>query len=169
MLTRTLLMLVASAGLTNVESYAQQATSPDVTGFVVLEMSGEVAMEYLKLTHPPAQLEKMNQGLSIAVIATVTQQLENGRIRLEHSTTPYRENGAPDRLVTLSAVVKSSDVKKSETTKNTATYSSPAAQKAGEKPSVIEDKIVISQFILELTDLKNVKLRSWTLASEIGN
>ena len=108
----------------------------------------------------------MTKGLNISTIATVAQHLDNGKIRIEHSTAVL-EDGAPDRMVTLSAVVETSAIKSSKTAKGTATYSPPAAHKAGEKPVHTESET--NQFTLQLNELKGVKLRNWTLASEIGN
>jgi hypothetical protein len=157
-------MILALSFVANITAFSRQSNAGDVNGNVVLEMSGELAAEYTKLTNP-AKRDSIPNGLRITTTGSIAQRLENGRLRIEHSI-PVWDNGVQTRLVTLTAVVDASAVKSTVIPKGTQTFSSPGASKAGEKG--VETKTDSEQSTLELNDLKRVKLRTWKLENEIG-
>jgi hypothetical protein len=165
MLTRLLNVLLASGVFAITGACDRQSTAADVNGFVILEMTGELATEYQRLTSP-VEPRKVPHGLKISTMAAVAQHLENGQLRIEHSM-PVWENKVQVRLVTLSAIVETSAVKNSNVPKETATYSSPEAPQAGGTSVTTKSESNVQTF--ELADLKRVKLRKWKLETEIGN
>ncbi|MEZ6074091.1 MAG: hypothetical protein R3C59_16875 [Planctomycetaceae bacterium] len=164
MLTRTLLVLSVSLALTHGVVLGQQNKTDDAARFVVLEMTGRLAAEYGKLAGS-IDGDRIPNGLHISTTAIVAQRLDDGRIRIEH-TMPVMQDGAPIRLVTLTATVDATAVKTIAVPGGIATYTSPGAHKSGEKPTLTKD--ATKQVAVELADLKGVKLRSWTLANEVG-
>ncbi len=128
-------------------------------------MTGKLAAEYGKLAGS-IDGDRIPDGLNISTTAIVAQHLGDGRIRIEH-TMPVMRDGAPIRLVTLTATVDATAVKTSDIPAGTATYTSPGEHRTGEKPTFTKD--ATKQFTLKLADLTGVKLRSWTLANEIGD
>ncbi len=141
------------------------AQVPDrITGIVVLEMSGELAAEYGKLTDAVKD-DQAPKGLSISTTATVAQHLDGGRIRIEHSC-PVMKNGALTQLVTLTATVDKTAIKTTRIPAATKLNSSPDAAKTDEESTVTKNDS--TQMTLALADFTGVKLRSWNLAIEIG-
>lgn len=164
MSTRTSRTFFAFAVVATIAAFDRQSNADEVNGTVILEMSGEIAAEYSKFTNPQKG-DTIPTGLHITTTGSIAQRLENGRLRIEHST-PVWENGVQTRLVTLTAVVDASAVKSTVIPKGTRTFTSPGASNAGEKG--VETKTESEQSTLELTNLKRVKLRTWKLENEIG-
>ncbi len=106
MLMRTLAALAALAVIGNGSIFAQQNTSTKVGDHLVIQMTGDLAVEYAKRTGS-INKDKVPPGLEISTTATIAQKLENGRIRVEHTLHIVRD-GEPVRLVTLTATVDSS-------------------------------------------------------------
>lgn len=164
MRTQTISTILIFAIALAIAVFGRQSNAGEINGIVILEMSGELAAEYSKATNPLSR-EAIPKGLRITTTGSIAQRLENGRLRIEH-TTPVWENGVQTRRVTLTAVVDASTVKLKVIPKGTPTFTSPGASKAGEKG--LETKMESEQSSLELPDLKRVKLREWKLEHEFG-
>jgi hypothetical protein len=125
---------------------------------IAITLSGDLAREYAKaIGDGPAAAE----GLRIETMATLEQRLADGRIRIEHSSQINQAGKAP-RLVTLSATIARSSVVTEVSPKGTKVYASPNS-----KDAVITTK-ESAMHRATLSDLKGLKLRTWTLSSEIG-
>ena len=139
--------------------------SPDLNAgdVLLLDLRGNLAREYARRSSSP---DSANQGgLQISTSATVVQKLNDGRLRIEHSTPVWRGNKA-DRLLTLTATIDPKDLRAEVIPTNTPTYASPAEHKKGAKPALTTKET--TSFCLPLSELKEVKLRTWTLAEEVG-
>jgi hypothetical protein len=160
MFKRTLVALAALALIGNVSLFAKQNTSTKVGQHLVLQMTGDLAVEYAKCT---GSINKDNvpPGLEIETTATIVQQLEDGLIRVEHTSHIVRD-GEPDRLVTLTSTVDSTKLTTDVTPKGTEVYASPGA-----KPTRTTTETQTLR--LSLSDLQALKLRTWTLAEELGD
>ena len=88
---------------------------------LVIEMSGKLASEYARLTATRAEKERLD-GLHVSVIATIAQQLDDGRIRFEHSANLIRE-GKP-RLITLTGTADAARITVGVTPRGTLVYAS---------------------------------------------
>ncbi len=165
MVTRTIMAFVALASITSGSLFAQEHTPGKVGALLVLEMTGDVAREYAKRTRS-IKGDGRPAGLEISTSAIVAQQLDDGRIRVEHTSHIVRD-GNSVRLVTLSAIVDSTAVKTHVIPKGTAISSSPTTHKNGEEPGLTGKET--RAFRLRLSEFKGLKLRSWTLADEIGD
>jgi len=156
MLVRTLTALVVVTVVGNSLFAHEDDTSANVGDHLFIRMTGDLAKEYSRHTG----LLRNNEapaGLRIEISATIVRELDNGRIRIEHSSLIKRD-GKQARLITLTAEI---------TPKGTPIYASPAAHKKGTKPKLTtRDSNMLR---LQLSDLKGLKLRTWTLAEEIGN
>jgi hypothetical protein len=127
---------------------------------IAVNMTGDLAREYAKATGIKRDMKRID-GLTIETMATVEQRLANGRIRIEHSSQ-VNQDGKAARLVTLTAIVSRSKVTNEVTPKGTKVYASPGSK---------DGKVTTEQTEMlrtSLSDLKGLKLRTWTLASEIG-
>ena len=131
----------------------------------MLKISGDLAQEYAKIIRPQGG-GKSSDGLTISTIAVIAHQLKDDQVRIEHSA-PVTFEGSPDRLVTLTATVDKKALRSFVRTAYSATMSLPAGEQSGKRPAVGKP-IHYCTRVLALADLKGVKLRSWTLASEVG-
>ncbi len=159
MLNRTLAIVVALALLGNGSSLAQQHTSAKVGEPLVIRMTGDLAVEYAKRIES-IDKAKVQPGLEVSATARIAAVLKDGRYRVEHTSHIVRD-GEPDRLVTLSATVDSTKLTTDVTPKGTEVYASPGARstRTTEKTQTLR---------LTLSELQSLKLRTWTLAEEIG-
>ena len=170
MFMRTLTTLVALMALSSGNVFSQQPTvfsrqsKEKQTGIIVLNMSGDLARAYARISGSIDGDEGLG-GLNISTTAVIAQRLENDQVRVEHSA-PVKSEGKPDRLVTLTATVDAEKIRFFVRTVYTTSYSSPDAKESGEKPTLSLSHQ--STPVLSLADLEGVKLRSWTLESEIG-
>lgn len=170
MFTRTLTTLVAVMVLSSGNVFSQQPTvfsqqlTEKHTGVIVLNMSGELARKYAQISESIDGDESLGD-LRISTTAVIAQRLENDQVRVEHSA-PVKSEGRPDRLVTLTTTVDAKKIRSFVRTVYTTSYSSPAAKEAGEKPTLSPSHH--STPGLSLADLKGIRLRSWTLESEIS-
>jgi hypothetical protein len=99
------------------------------------------------------------------LIGTIAQQLDDGRLRVEHSA-PVLPAGQKPQLVTLTAIVSSKQFTTTVLPAGTAIYSTPQPPQPGDKPTITTtDTNIVS---LPLADLKGVKIRTWTLSEELG-
>jgi hypothetical protein len=163
MLCRTIAALVALASIANGSLFAQQHAPCKVGDSVVIEMTGDLAVEYAKRV---GSFKENTSGLQISTTAIVAQRHNDGRFRIEHTSHIIRD-GRSARLVTLTATVDSTRFVTDVTPVGTAVYSSPADQLNGIKPVLTTRET--SALRLQLSDLKGLKLCTWTLAEEIGN
>ena len=140
-------------------------TSIEVGDNVILRMSGELAVEYARRTGYLNPDEKPPRGLQIETSVIVCQMLENGQYRVELSA-PFVNRDKKACLVTLTSIVDAKQFTQYVIRKGPA-YASPAdSQKGVVKPVQIEED---RQGVrLELSDLKGLKLRTWSLTEEFG-
>ncbi len=164
MIVRNLIVLAAVIVFSN-GLLAQQHDTPIKTGdHIFIRMTGELAKEYARLTDSPRN-DGETSGYSIETSATIVQNLDDGRIRIERSV-PLKRAGKPDRYLTLTATVDKEKLKTDVTPKGAASYASPAEYKNGAQPKLTTEDS--KSLRLELSELKGLKLRTWTLAEEIG-
>jgi hypothetical protein len=148
------------------ELLAQQtAASTKVGDLLFVRMTGDLAKQYARSTGGLKDIE-VPGGLEIETTATVAQQFGDGRVRIEHSRICKRK-GNPDALITMTATVDSSALTADVTPKGTLVYSSPVAQKSGDRgtPTMRDSQ----NRRIELSELKGVKLRTWKLVEEVGD
>ena len=160
MLTRTLVAVAALAVVGNGSLLAQKNTPTKVGEPLALQMTGNLAVEYAKRVGA-IDKDKVPPGLEVSTTATVAQNLKDGRIRIEHTSNIVR-NGEPLRLVTLTATVDATKLKRDVTPKGTEVYASPGAEP-------IQSTKDVQTLRLTLSDLKSMKLRTWTLTEELGD
>lgn len=159
MLIRTLAALAVLASIGNGSLFAQQNTSAKAGEHLVIRMTGDLAVQYAKRTGSISK-DNVPSGFEISTTATIAQKLKDGRIRVEHTSHVVRD-GEPTRLVTLTATVDSTKLTRDVTPKGTEVYASPDA-----KPTLTTTETQTLR--LTLSDLKSLKLRTWTLAEELG-
>ncbi len=135
------------------------ASSPNVNvgDHLAIRMTGDLAREYARRTGSLRQNE-VPTGLQISTTAAVEQVRDDGKIRIEHSSSIMR-NGKPARLVTLTAIVHPAKITTHVTPENTPIYRSPADYQRGVKPTVTRKVSEIRR--LDLSDLRGLKLRVW--------
>jgi uncharacterized hydantoinase/oxoprolinase family protein len=127
---------------------------------IAVSMTGDLAKEYAKATGIERDIKQVD-GLTIEIVATVEQRLTDGRIRIERSSQVNQAGKAP-RLVTLSASIATSKVTSEVTPKGTQVFASPGSKDKGVTTTQSE------MLHTSLSDLKGLKLRTWTLATEVG-
>jgi hypothetical protein len=127
---------------------------------IAVNMTGDLAREYAKATGIERSMKQF-AGLKIETMATVEQRLTDGRIRIEHSSQ-VKQDGKAARLVTLTATIAASKVTTEVMPKGTKVYTSPGSKDKGVSTTQT------AMLRTTLSDLKGLKLRTWTLASEIG-
>jgi hypothetical protein len=130
-----------------------------IGGHLAVRMTGDLAKEFAQRTGLLGKNDAPD-GLQIETIATIEQQLDDGRVRIEHSSHVNRE-GKTSRLVTLTGTVDPTAITTDITPKGTSVYASPRA-----KPVLTTEETKMLR--LKLSDLKGLKLRTWTLFEEIG-
>ena len=144
---------------------AQEPAHAQVGDPLVIQISGDLAAEYGKRTGTISK-DQVPPGLRISVVATVAQQLSDDQIRIEHTSHIVR-NGGLDRLVTLTATVKSTQLVTDVVPKGTAVFASPAQGSDDGQGSATEKETRTLR--LDLSDLQGLKLRTWTLSEELGD
>ena len=129
---------------------------------VVITMSGRLAEDYMRITTgKPAT----GRGLEVQLVANVAQLLPNGQLRLEASSSS-RAKDQTERMVTITATCYAKQIMTRPIPKGTPVYASPAAAKdpANAKLTTADSRTLE----VELSGLKGLKIRIWTLAAEIG-
>jgi len=129
-----------------------------VGDMVTIKATGDVAKDIAKRISrlPEGQ---PNNGLTIQMAARVRSVLPDGSLIIEYSQTMRDEK--PIKLITLSGKVEPRKITTDITPKGTQVYDSP-----GGEPKFTTEAYLNRR--LELTDLKGFKLRTWTLAEELG-
>ena len=122
-------------------------------------MTGDLAAEYARLTGSLDAIGKVPLGLEVSTIGQVSQRLGHGAYRIESSTSISKDK---PRLVTIMATVDAGRIKSITTPKGRA-YPSPNAL---EKGVDVEEG---QQLRVELSNLKGVRLRRWSLTEEVGD
>lgn len=141
--------------------FAQQNHSTAKVGdHLTIQMTGDLAKEYAQRTGS-LRGNGAPDGLQIETSATIAQQLNDGRIRIEHTSHLNREGGTT-RLVTLTATVDPTRITTAVTPKGTPVYAFPGAE-----PKLTSE--VTKTLRLKLSNLHGLKLRTWTLSEEIGD
>ena len=142
------------------ELLAQENAPPaKVGGHLIIEMTGELAKEYSRRSRGIDR--PVSDAVHVSTSATIAQKRPDGKFRIEHSS-PINRDGQPPRLITLTAFVDPAAIKSTVTPAGTLVSANPGA------PGVATTVETKGQR-LQLSDLKNVKLRTWTLAEEIGD
>jgi hypothetical protein len=138
----------------------QNDATAKVGDHLFIQMTGDLAKEYAQRSGS-LRINEVPDGLQIETSATIAQKLNDGRIRIEHTSHLNREGGTT-RLVTLTATVDPTNITTDVTPKGTPVFASPGAK--GKRTT--EDTKTLR---LKLSDLKGLKLRTWTLSEEIGD
>lgn len=125
-----------------------------------LHLTGDLAKEYAHRTGSPIPADPRAR-LQIQVSAVIAQELDDGRLRIEHTSRMLRE-GEDIRRVTLTAIVGRQEIAEIITPGGTALYDSPGAELKSRT-----DKETRGSRI-ELSDPDDVKLQTWKLVEETG-
>jgi hypothetical protein len=161
MVAKTAAVLAIAAAFAGTLVAVEDKASVKVGDLIVLEMTGELAVEYSRRVGTLNPGEDAPSGLSITTMATVDQQLENGQLRIEHSRRCVDRDNKP-RLVTLTAIVDATQITEYVIPRGPAQRSPSDPQQT----QIDEDKRGVR---VELSDLKRLKLRTWSLTEEIGD
>lgn len=173
MFLRTVLTLSAATMLFNGNASSQQPTvfskqpSSEQTGMIVLNLSGDLARDYARMIGA-IDGDAIGVRREIATTAVIVPPLGQNTVRIQHRAQVESEAG-PDRLVTLTAVVDKTAVRSFVRTVIAGEFSfsdSPTEPESGESTTVTARHL--SSPILSLADREDVRLRSWTLESEVG-
>lgn len=160
MVLRILAALTLILGIGN-GLYAQQSHATAKVGdHLAIRMTGDLAKEYAQRTGS-LRGNQAPTGFQIEISATIAQHLTDGRIRIEH-TSHINRDGGTTRLVALTATVDPTKITKDITPKGAPVYASPGAE-----PKLTTE--ITKTLRLKLSDLKGLKLRTWTLSEEIGD
>jgi hypothetical protein len=172
---RTVMTLAAVVVLLTGNVYSQRPTifSQQSTerqpAIIALNMSGDLAREYARIAGPTENNETLDAH-KISTTAFIAERLGNDQVRIEHSAQ-FKREGKPDRLVTLTGTVDTSTIRSLVRTvlePNAISFSnnSTAPKETGVSPAVKATHLSVR--FLSLTDLTGIRLRSWTLESEIA-
>ena len=138
---------------------AQQADSVAKVGdMVTIKVTGDLAQDVAKRISKLPEGRPLD-GLKIHMAAAVRDVSPDGTLYIEYLQMMRDEK--PVRLITLAGKVDPRKITTDITPKGTKIHSSPEA----------EGKVTTEDYLnrrLELTDLKGFKLRTWTLAEELG-
>ena len=160
MVVRILAALTLVLGIGN-GLYAQQNhPTAKVGDHLAFRMTGDLAKQFAQRTGS-LRGNEASDGFQIETIATVAQQLNDGRLRIEHTSSVNRDGGTT-RLVTLAATVDPTKITTDITPKGTPVYASPGAE-----PKLTTE--IAKTLRLTLSDFKGLKLRVWTLSEEISD
>jgi len=129
---------------------------------IFLRLTGNLATEYARRVGLQ-QHSKAAHGLEIEVIASVAQRFDDGRYRIEHfgHSKPINRSDNKIRLVTLEAFVDAKQIKASTTARAPVPTAAPSEN--------VASRIDVRELRVILSDLKHLKLRTWSLMEEIGN
>lgn len=159
MVVRIVSALVLVAAIQNGLAAQQKVETAKVGDIVQITMSGDLAKEFAQRLGAKPQVVTAD-GLEMQTSATVVQQLDGGRLRIEHQSHVIDER-KPSRLITLTGNVDSTRITTHVTPKGSLVYSSPGA-------TPVKTTDDMKSLRLELSSLKGLKLRTWTLAEEIS-
>jgi len=138
---------------------AQEADSGAKVGDIVnVKLTGDLAKEMAKRISRLPEGRPLD-GLQIQLAAAVRNVSPDGSIYIEYLHVTRDEK--PMRLITLGGKVDPGKITTDVTPKGSKIYSSPEAE-----PTFTTEDYLNRR--LELTDLKGFKLRTWTLAEELG-
>jgi hypothetical protein len=166
MLVLTLAVLAIVGAMENRSLFAQQNDAAAKVGdHLVIRMTGNLAKQYARCIGSRLKNEAP-AGLMIETTATIVQKLDDGQVRIEH-VSHINRNGNPMCLVTLTATVNSSKITSDVVVKGTVVYASPLAHQKGAKGTPTQEDTKTLR--LQLSELKGLKLRTWSLAEEIGD
>lgn len=164
MFARKFALLLITLAFSPAALLGQEGRVEKYQGSVTLNLTGELAHQYSQLVRPSG-LKNPASGIHVSTSAVVAQHFEDGRVRLEHFM-PVMTDDQQTGLVTLTATVDARLMQVREAPAGVATFASPASHQRGEKPQFTTK--TSHERIVELSELKGVKLRSWTLRSEAG-
>lgn len=162
MVPRVFAIVVLVVALENGVIGQENKVSPKVGDQVILNMTGELAKEYGKRTRVTREGAPFS---NVETPGTIEKVLEDGRIRIEHSTPVYTESNLTG-MVTLTVTVESAKLATRTVPNGTQIYASPAAYTKAALPVLSRQDATMRT--LHLSELKGLKLRSWTLSEEIG-
>lgn len=147
-------------------SAEDKVATPKVGDSLGVKMTGELAKEYATRSglYKPGSIRNAN-GFRFETLATVAQRLPDGSYRIEHSMI-YENGGSKPRMMTLRVIVQPTQIKSMVTPAKTALYSSPGDVKKGIKPFVTTKDH--TGFYIELSNLREAKLRTWEMVEEVG-
>ena len=165
-------LLVGKGASQEAAEFGQWTENPSAE-IIVLNLTGELANAYALKT---GEAGTGGESRTIATRALVTGSVDPTSVQVEHSKRVKRES-AVDRLVTLTARVERTAIKSFVRTvyQGQFTFSGrPSEKHAGsfadgqpaEQPTVRARHFSIPS--LSLSNLEGVKLRTWTVESEVG-
>ncbi len=165
MLLRTMIAVAILAGAPICLDAQEPKTSFKVGDQLTIRMTGELAKEYAK-RNGFRTTNDQQQNILIETPATISQKLGDRHFMIEHSS-PIELDKKPQRLLTLTVIVDATRFVTNVIPKNTPVYDSPADHQKGVTPNLLQYEQRTN--LLELSDLKGIKLRTWELMDEIGD
>jgi hypothetical protein len=160
MVAKTLCLVTLSILLSQ-PAHAQLETRPPAVGDTVfIGMRGEAARAYFAAISRP---EPRGGDGTVEMPATIKARDSDGKYRIENET-PLQTADKP-RMVTVTAIVSPADITADVTPKGTLVAADPVSYQNGNRVRTIADA---RNLRIELTDLHNVKLRTWELVKEVG-
>ena len=163
MFARSIAGLVIALLVSGTAAAEEHAKRFRVGDLIDLSMTGEVAAEYSRLAGTLGPVGTLRAGLKISTSARVSQVLENGHYRVEASTLHSKDQDKP-RLLTLAATIDPGRIDSQTVRSKGWIYPSPNDLDNG----VYVDQET-EQHRVELSSLKDVKLRLWSLSEEVGD
>ena len=144
----------------NVNFAQDNVKAGNVGGKLVIKMTGDLAQEYAKRTGPIRE-EKVDSGFEIQAVATIVEKANDGQLGIQHTSYVHLE-GKLAKLVTLTGNVNPSRFTTYGVPKGTITYENPGPNASTRTTA---DSTILQ---LEVSDLKGLKLRTWSISDEIG-
>jgi hypothetical protein len=145
---------------------AGEKETPKSGEMIGIELTGKLAEEYLRRTGGFPAGEPIPGGLSIQTSALIVQQTAEGKYRISHSMPRHAEKGESPQLITLDVTLNADQITQRIWPKGAKVYADPGQPARGVKPVVTD--VEHKSWEVELSDLKGVKLRVWTLTEETG-
>jgi len=163
MFHKTLCVAISAFLLTSISASANDKPSLGVGTTVFLELTGDLALKYCQLMpHFPKDNLRPELGISVSVSAQIVQNREDGTFRLEY-VSPIFKNQKEPTLLTLTASLKSESLVVTQIPKGRLVSSSPADL------FPVATSEIAESVRMQLSDVDDVKLRTWKVQSEIGD
>lgn len=150
-------LLLLALPFSQIAQAQDKEPSPTVGEQIIIRMTEKLAKEYAKCTGASKRAIE-SDGLVIEISGTVAQQLDNGKVRITHTSQVVRGK-ASTRLVTLTTIVDATKLTTDTMPKGTESYESPDAKPSSTKAESTTHRI-------SLDNLSGSKLSTWVLFEE---
>lgn len=134
--------------------YQAAKNEPEPKREYQLVMRGDLAACYLTAMDERAQI-----GRSVTTTSVVVQQVGDGVLHVTHTSHPTKE----DRIVTVAAYVKESEIQRKQVDAGDQGYS-----KTGENNEVEVEEESKMKLLIQLSSLNQAQVRTWKLETTQG-